>query len=214
MGRFNARVDICQAAAMKVGSEDITSIENPVTVTESRLSFLYEQTKRYVLRSAVWNFAQRIVTLASCAETPPAGFTKVFALPPDNVRYLGLMINGELVTQATEDYMLADGKIYQRFITSDSLVIKYIRDVHEVKKFDDLFIKAFVLALAYELAFVESQKSVLSDRLLKEYDLALMEAKSIDGQEQKPRRITRSRWATARRRGSISNSATLYLTGD
>ena len=109
---------------MKVGTEDITSIENPVTVTESRLSFLYDQTKRYVLRTGVWNFAQRIKKLASLDETHPTGFSKVYALPPDNVRYLGIMVNGELVTQDTTEYMLADGKIYQRFITSDELEIK------------------------------------------------------------------------------------------
>lgn len=45
MGKFTIRADICQAAAMKVGAQDITSVENPKTVTESRLSFLYDQTK-------------------------------------------------------------------------------------------------------------------------------------------------------------------------
>lgn len=60
MGKFTTRVDICQAAAMKVGAQDITSVENPKTVTESRLSFLYDQTKRYVLREGIWNFAQKL----------------------------------------------------------------------------------------------------------------------------------------------------------
>ena len=205
MSQYTSRVDICQAAAMKIGSQTITSIENPKTVTESRLSFLFDKVKRTVIRAGVWNFAQAILTLPSVSEDVPDGFTKVFALPNDYLRYIGVIQNGFLVVQDTEDYMLAGGKIYQRNYASDSLTIKYLRDVSDVKKFDDLFIEALVLKLAYELCFIESQKSALTKRLLEEYTLKMVEAKAINGQEQKPRRVQRSRWGAARR--SVSNSS-------
>jgi len=207
MSKYTSRVDICQAAAMKVGSRDISNIENPKTTTESRLSFLYDQTKRYVLREGIWNFAQKIVTISSLDEVIPEGFSKVFALPNDNVRFMGLMINGEFYVPHTEDYMLADGKIYMKRYPSDSITIKYIRDINDVRKFDDTFVSAFVLRLAYELAFVESGKNTLSNRLLEEYTLAMTQAKMIDGQEQKPRLVSRSKWMRARGRGSYSGSA-------
>lgn len=207
MSKFTTRIEICQAAAMKVGSQDVTSIENPKTVTESRLSFLYDQTKRYVLREGVWNFARKIVTITSLAEAMPLGFTKVFALPSDNVRFMGIMINGLFIVPRTEDYALADGKIYFRGYSSNTLDLVYIRDINEVRKFDDSFIAAFVLRLAYELSFAESGKSALTNRLLQEYSMALDQAKMVDGQEQKPRIVSRSKWMRARGAGSRSGLA-------
>lgn len=205
MSQYTSRVDICQAAAMKIGSQTVTSIENPTTVTESRLSFLYDKVKRTVLRAGMWNFAQAIATLASISEDVPDGFSKVFALPNDYLRHIGIMVNGVLITQDTEDYMLVGDKIYQRNYTADALTIKYIRDVSDVKKFDDLFIEAFVLKLAYELCFIETQKSVLTKSLLEQYTLKLVEAKAVSSQEQKPRRVQHSRWRASR--NAVSNTS-------
>ena len=210
MSQYTSRVDICQAAAMKIGAQTVTSIENPKTVTESRLSFLYDKVKRTVIRAGVWNFAQAILTLPSLSEDVPDGFTKVFALPNDYLRYIGVMVNGFLTIQDTEDYMLAGGKIYQRNYTSDALTIKYIRDVNDIKKFDDLFIEALVLKLAYELCFIESQKSAMTRRILEEFTLKMVEAKAINGQEQKPRRVSNSRWGAARRAVGRSGIAMPY----
>lgn len=214
MSKFTTSTQICQAAAMKVGAQDITSIENPKTVTESRLSFLYDQTKRYVLREGIWNFAQKIVTLPSLSEETPEGFSKVFALPNDNVRFMGIIVNGEFVVPDTELYMLADNKIYFRgsAYVGDTLTLKYIRDINDVRKFDDLFVASFVLRLAYELAFVETQKSALTNRLLEEYAASIIQAKMVDGQEQKPRRVTRSRWMRARRSVDLSGVSLPWRT--
>lgn len=207
MGQYTSRVDICQAAAMRIGTQTVTTIENPKTVTESRLSFLYDKTKRSVIRSGMWNFAQAIANIASSSETIPDGFSKVFIFPTDFLRYIGVLINGELITLDTEDYMMAGNKIYLKNYTSDSLTIKYIRDVSDVKKFDDLFTEALVLKLAYELCFIETQKSALTKRLLDEYNMKMIEAKAISGQEQKPRRVCKSKWRAARNSLSYSSVA-------
>lgn len=206
MSRYTSRVEICQAAAMKIGTQDVTSIENPKTVTESRLSFLYDKTKRSVIRAAVWNFAQEIATIPSISETVPEGFSKVYAFPNDFIRFIGIMVNGMWSVLRTEDYMIAGGKIYVKNYSSDSLTIKYIREVNDVRKFDDLFIETLVLKLAYELCFIETQKSALTNRLLQEYDMKIAEAKAISGQEQRPRKISVSRWG--RIRNSVANSGT------
>jgi hypothetical protein len=191
---------------MKIGTQDVTSIENPKTVTESRLSFLYDKTKRSVIRAAVWNFAQEIATIPSISETVPEGFSKVYAFPNDFIRFIGIMVNGMWSVLRTEDYMIAGGKIYVKNYSSDSLTIKYIREVNDVRKFDDLFIETLVLKLAYELCFIETQKSALTNRLLQEYDMKIAEAKAISGQEQRPRKISVSRWG--RIRNSVANSGT------
>lgn len=132
-----------------------------------------------MLREGIWNFAQKIVTLPSLSEEVPEGFSKVFALPNDNVRFMGIIVNGEYVVPDTDLYMLADNKIYFKnfYYVGDTLTLKYIRDINEVRKFDDLFVASFVLRLAYELAFAETQKSALTNRLLEEYAASIIQAK-------------------------------------
>ena len=81
MGRYTTALDICQAAAYKIGAAPVTNIENPGTITEERLSFLYDRVRRYVLRVGVWNFAQNITRLTSLSEDMPEGFSSVFMFP-------------------------------------------------------------------------------------------------------------------------------------
>lgn len=211
MSTYTSKVDICQGAAMLVGTESISSIENPKTVTESRLSFLYDKVRVSVLRQGVWNFATKVFTLSKLVgEDLPDGMAAAYSFPTDFIRYMGLFLNGEMYVQDTSDYLISNGKLYQRYYDSDSLSIIYIRNIQDVSKFDPLFSDALVLKLASELAFVETGRTTLVSQLREEYELALVAAKAVDGQEQKPKRITRSKWLTARRLGLRSSAATPY----
>lgn len=213
MGRYTTALDICQAAAYKIGAAPVTNIENPGTVTEQRLSFLYDRVRRYVLRVGVWNFAQKVTRLTSLSEDMPEGFSSVFMFPTDFIRFLGFVQGGEFYVPPTDDYMIANNRVYLKYYTDTSIWLKYISDFENVATMDDCFIDTLILRLAYELAYIESGKSTLVTRLLEEYEYSLLQAKMIDGQEQKPRRVCRSRWQQARHYGSSSDSALPYRIG-
>lgn len=218
MAKLSSKIDICQAAAYKIGTEPITDVDNPKTVMEKRLGFLYDKVRRYVLRLGVWNFAQEIKTLASLREDTPEGFALVYEFPNDFIRFEGLMVNGEYIVPDTSSYMIAGGKIYLRGSNysdpeSLTLTIKYIKDFTEVGRFDDCFTDAFVLRLAYELAYMTTTKTTLTNRLNEEFQESLIQARMIDGQEQKPRIVSKSKWVQARRAGSYTSVALPYREG-
>lgn len=220
MARFSSKNDICQAAAFKIGTEPITDVDNPQTVMEKRLGFLYDKVRRYVLRLGVWNFAQQIKTIANLKEEVPEGFAMVFEFPNDFVRFEGFVVDGEYIVPDTSSYMIANSKIYLRgpnyAVQKDNvslLTIKYIKDFEEVRRFDDCFLDAFILRLAYELAYMTTTKTTLTNRLNEEFWESITQARMIDGQEQKPRVVSRSKWVQARRAGSYSSVALPYREG-
>ena len=208
MGNFTSAIDICNDAIARIGGKFISSIETPRTHTETLIASMYTKNRKIILRSAVWNFAKKYTSIAKTTEVL-TGFSAVYNLPNDFVRFLGID-NLNISPSDTDRYMLADGKIYLRDASVDSIVLIYIRDIEEVAKYDALFVEVFSLRLAYNLSYSLSGKNTLSDRLLKEYQDALTDAKMIDGQEQRPIRIQRSKWMQKRRRGNTSQYAGPY----
>lgn len=205
MGKFTSEIDICNDAIARVGGKFISSIETPTTHTETLLSSIYAKNRRIVLRSAVWNFAKTLKTITKSTETL-SGFSGVYPLPNDFVRFLGVQ-NMDLMGSETDRYMLSDNKLYLKDGSADSIVLIYIKDVTDVTCYDALFVEAFSLRLSYNLQYALSGKNTTSDRLLQEYRDALQDAKMIDGQEQKPIKVQRSRWLSARHRGRSSTYA-------
>jgi len=206
MGNFTSDIDICNDAIARIGGKFINSIENPSTTTETLCASMYVKNRQVVLRSAPWNFATKIDTIAKLSETVE-GFAAVYKFNNDHVRFLGIPSLG--ITPAdVYAYKIADGKIYLRYSGPDTITVEYIRDVKEVKIYDALFVEAFSLRLAYNLSFRLSGKNTLADRLLAEYHDTLQQAKMIDGQEQKPIRVNNSKWL--RKRKSYGSEPTHY----
>ena len=202
---FLTDVDICNDAIARVGGKLIQSIESPTTLTENYCATMYPKNRRIVLRSAVWNFARTTKEIAKSSEQAK-GYAGVYPLPNDFLRLLGV-IGMDLMGYDTDRYRLSDNKLYLVDCGTPSIELEYIRDVEDATRFDPLFTEALSLRLAYNLQYALSGKNTTAQRLYEEYQLALAEAKSIDGQEQKPIRVQRSRWLAARRRGTVRSYA-------
>lgn len=206
MPKFTTDIDICNDAIARIGGKFIHSIEAPTTYTEELCASMYDKNRRVVLRLAVWNFAKAIKPVAKSDEKLN-GFSGVYPLPNDFVRFLGVQ-NMDLMGSGTDRYMLADRKLYLKDEAPDSINLIYIKDVSDVAKFDDLFIEALSLRLAYNLQFALTGKNTTAQRLYEEFLEALTAAKMIDGQEQKPIRVERSKWLAKRRRYYTGSYAT------
>lgn len=198
MPKYTSEVDICNDAVSRVGGKFIHSIETPTTYTERLCAHIYEKNRRIVLRSAVWNFARSVKSIAKSTDKLN-GYAAAYPLPNDFVRFLGVQ-NMDLLGSNTDRYLIADGKIYLKDESPDSINLVYIKDVEDVTKYDALFVEAFALRLAYNLQYAMTGKNATSQRLYEEYLEALVTAKMIDGQEQKPVRVERSRWLAKRLR--------------
>ncbi len=83
-----------------------------------------------------------------------------------------------------------------------SLPIGYIFDEDDTTKFDPLFVNAFALQLAVNMSYGFAGKTTLRTDCRNMLAEALAEARSINGQDKPPVRITNSRVIGARRRYS------------
>ena len=83
-----------------------------------------------------------------------------------------------------------------------SLSIGYIFDEDDTTKFDPLFINAFALQLAVNMSYGVAGKTTLRTDVRNMLAEALAEARSINGQDKPPVRITNSRVIGSRRRYS------------
>ncbi len=198
-------VEICNLALDKLGQcADIGNINNPTTENEKVCARWYTDTLEYLLRRYVWNFA---ITRKSIPRdklaTPEFDFTDAYKLPSDFVRLLA--INGREDLNALQ-YDLAGGYILLNSNGADSLKLKYISRVTDVKKFDSGFKHLLVCYLAANMAYRFTQKQTVMERLYKEIELEEAKIVSIDGQEKPPIRIQRSKYGRARRRTGYPQS--------
>jgi len=172
-------VDICNNALIRIGSKTITSLSDGDKVATA-CNAIYEQTRDWLLRQHLWNFALKRTQLASEETTPSFGFSYSFPLPSDFIRVKELY-------DSEDPY-----KIEQNKLLTDASEVKlvYVYRVTDVSQFDPLFTEALVLSIALRLSYIligsNNREQALKDELQKTMFLA----KQVDGQDDSPDSLT------------------------
>jgi len=192
-----SEVEICNMALDLLKVPPITNIRDPKTQSESVCSRWYDTTRRHVLRAHPWNFAKARTTLSRNATAPEFGYADKYALPNDFIRLR--FIGDDVDSLLAEDYQIEQGFIYLDNSGASTLNIGYIKDQLVVAKFDELFKNYLAQQLAYNMAYAFSGKETLRQGVKTMLDETRMEARAVNGQDNPPRRITRSRFMGARR---------------
>lgn len=198
MSAPTSSVDICNIALDHIGERAIASIDAPTTSTEVLLSRHYDQVRRELLRSYVWNFAVKRETL-SRSGTPAFDYTDAYTLPNDFLRLLRLGTRDLPLTQI--DYDIEGTDILVNNDGATGLRIRFIRDVTLVTSFDPLFVRILSLKLALAVGYKITNKKGVVSQVNDLLTIELPKAISIDGQERPPRKHTSSNWL-ARRMGA------------
>lgn len=196
-----SETDIGNLALDLLSAGTVQNIVVPTTPTEELLNRWYDQVRRKVLREHPWNFASKRDTLAASATDPAFGYTAAFPVPNDFLR---------LLTIQDGDGNDLQGQSYgfefvgtQRCIVCNAeggvLRLRYVFDIEDVSKFDPLFIQLFAHELAMAIAYKITESNGNVERLAQISKAASGMAKSIDGQENPPKMIVRSRGINARR---------------
>ena len=209
----STNTQICNLALARLGQPAITTIEgDDLAWVEELMALHYPQTRRRLLRGGTWNFAkERAAVTAASGVTPAFGFGNAFALPVDYLRFLTLGNIDEDNPLLPTLYDIRGRYIYtDETDDSDTIYLSYIKDETNVAVWDALFQNLARLELAsdvcYRFTLKPSQLTALADELK---DVRL-EAKAVAGQETPPKRVTRSKWAMARRLGGSSRDTTRY----
>lgn len=218
MAASKSAVDICNKVTDMLGQPPISSITPGTTTTETLFARHYDDDRRALLRNYVWNFAKRRVYI-SRSRTPEFDYADAYTIPKDVLRILSIGdINGIFPTTSYKNYDIEDNPqggtelLLNTLVTNTTVVgpttipLRYIADITDVGKFDTLFSNLLTYYLGMHVAYQITKKNESVERMNKLYTLALLDTISIDGQENPPSRIQRSKWLAARRRASLGNS--------
>jgi len=189
-------VDICNLALDRIAQTAIASIEDPNNDSEETMARWYDQTRRELLRSYVWNFAKGR-TLITRTGTPDFDYTDKYLLPNDFVRVLSL--GGYSEIDAIKNYDIEGKSILLNYGGATSVKLRYTKDIQDVSLFDALFIKLLYLHIAKNVCYKYTVKASIVEGLEAELTREELQAVSVDGQERPPRHRHESKVMNQRR---------------
>lgn len=194
-------VEICRLALDRIGESEatpISSIELPETRNELICARNYDLSRQCLLREHVWNFSRAEATLARVGDGG-IDYQDRFLMPDDCLKIIQI---GSRLNRIA-DYNIKGREIFinsalNPLTTSNSLELRYVKDVTDVKLFDPSFIECLALSLALKLSagVVERETQIAS--LTKQLATQMPDALAVNAQERVPVKVSYSRWARAR----------------
>jgi hypothetical protein len=200
MAAFNSKVQICNLAAGAQGLKNsINNIDTPTSDKEIVFAQWYDITRQHVLKFLMPNFALARVILAPLPTVPAAyasDYQFAFQAPSNCLKVLGL---GPADTQETKP-TYEGGVIYTNVSYGNNApVLRYIADITDVTQMTPDFVMTFASILGKLTAMVNTQDPSKKASLLKDAMQEWTNSTAQNAQENKPIRVTRSRFRDARR---------------
>ncbi len=189
-----SEVEICNQALDLVGAETIVSL-GEASAGARACQRLYPQARDALLSLHPWRFAASRQALALLAESPPAGWSLVYALPSDCLvaRFLeaadGLPAGPTTRFEVRAETLLTD---------LDQAVLIYTRRVETSGSFDPLFCESLSALLAVRLGAALRVDDALMREAQRAYQLALGQARAADANQASNRDQPEAEWIEAR----------------
>jgi len=176
---MSSQVEICNLAIGKLGSTSfITDINDENSKNALYCRLFYGPTREALLRSHLWKFARKRAILAPLVDTPLFDGGKYFQMPTDCLRIVGTDMDYE---SAYGRWFVEGNKIVA---DTDVLNIVYIANIEDESLYDPLFVQAFALYLAHEMAPAIAQSESMKGNLSNEMQAAIIRAAHAGSTEQ------------------------------
>lgn len=184
------QVGICNMALARIGARSISSLDGSSREAEFCKTF-YDDVRKSLLRKTAWPFAVATASLALVDTDEDRQYYYKFSIPNNCLRALYIEQDRDA------SFVLRDDKLYTGY--GETVTLVYIKDESDPTLFDYSFVKAFVRALAAELAYPITQQSRLAESMYqiaeKEMDAAAGESA---GEVNKDQHTTPDTWLSAR----------------
>ena len=185
-------VSIASNALLMLGAQPINDFNDDAD--RARLaSNLYAPARDLLLRSHPWNCAVKRVILSPDAEAPAFGYSHQFTLPGDWLRTLSVGEHGEEI-----DYRTEGRKI---LANTSELKLRYIFRNDQESTWDTLLIDAMTRTMSATMAYAITQSTSKEELEFKKLDMALKQARAVDGQDDPPETLGDFRLLAARHSG-------------
>lgn len=187
-----AFVTIANLAASSLGEDDQLSSPDDDTHLSRSVRAVWDVERRAAIRDHSWNFAMRRQALpaAVLSDYSPDPYGFAYRVPADNLRLIEVLGHGKRDYQREGDFILSNA--------AAPLRIRYLVDVVEPALWDDLFVKAFAMRVAWQIAdriTGDTNRVQLAER---KYQKALSDAKRVDARENPQVPFEPSGWEMAR----------------
>lgn len=188
---LNIALDYLKAAA----ASDITS---PTLIVEKIGARHYDLTRKAVLRSFPWSFAQKQRTVTRDALYTSSGnqYADSYRLPNDCIRVL--FIGDTVDDTKNSNYALIGKAVMLNNSGATSLNLRYIYDITNVNDFDPMFTELLALELAIRMAKALDGKINTMAQLRQWRNEKVSEVRAIDSQENPIKVIRNSAFTSSR----------------
>lgn len=179
-------VNIANMALSELGAKSVSSLfPSDGSASAAVILTYYELALEQTLVAHKWNFAMKRVASQAARATPPAwGYKYAYTYPTNALRVIGIGKNGYPVQDAWEVEVADEND--DRIIVTDlqpPIDIKYIYRVTNSQVFSPQFVLAFSKMLKNYIARQITGKAESKAEAMKEFQEAMVMARSVDGQE-------------------------------
>ncbi len=186
---ISSETQLVNNALIRLGANTITDIDTDGSHESNTMQQLYAPTRDALLRQHFWNFAIKRSNLSANAVAPAFEWAASYPLPSDFIRL-------KKIWNTDGAYSIEGDAIYSD--QTSLLQMVYIRRITDTTAFDPLFTQVLTLMLAI-LAEPRIQGGTTNtDRLQRELQQVLLEAKIVDSQDSTPEQFIINTFANAR----------------
>lgn len=190
---MSSEVEICNRGLQKIGAKRITAL-NTEDKNSRACSFVYPILRDSLLRQHTWGFSIKRASLAALSTGPIFGRTNYFPLPSDFLR----LVHGN---NHEIDWSIESAPSGEVCITTDwdaPLEIRYVSQITDPDKMDELFREALSAYIAAELVEELTQSNTKKQILLQEAQSIIAEAKKTSSIEEIAQQFPEVSWITVR----------------
>lgn len=185
-------VSIASNALLMLGANPINDFSEDADRVRLA-SNIYAQVRDKLLRSHPWNCAIKRVVLSPATEAPAYGYSYQFPLPGDWLRTLSVGEPGEEIDFCTEGQML---------LADDSVLkLRYIFRNETESTWDTMLVDVMTQAMSATMAYAITQSTSKEELEFKKLEMALKQARAVDGQDDPPETLGDFRLLAARHSG-------------
>lgn len=177
-----SRTDIINLAAVYISEARSIDPSTDTSETARTLDFLYDFSRKEVLRAHTWGCAKEDVQISADSTAPSFKWSRAFTLPVDFVRMVSIQeVDIDFINPPR--FEIKGRKI----LTNEAAPLKvtYVKDLEEVGDMDDMLIKAIALKLASEGCLARTDSIPMADFILNRYNTFVEEAKFTDTMERR-----------------------------
>lgn len=201
----NSENDLCNMALSHLGNVgSVNDIRNPSNSKERTFALWYDISRQTFLKMMMPNFALCRRVVARVSTNPPfgtdLGYQYAYEYPSDCLKALGI---GEVALK--EDNHAVEGNlIWTTAEYEGGAPLRFIKDVTDVSRMSPEFKLGFSAFLAMNVALDITQDTGKVNSLLQMMPEKMALISGLNAQENRPIRISRSRFKEARINGFVS----------